>query len=125
MTSERSFIRIAPGTVLFGSGLFLQSDFNSVLFPKPSKDIPLGSFSEIVALGLKSQTATMCLASKWMGLLMSQSLQRVMLVQVHCCFTVPGSLIHGMKPLQNQVLTVHFQVPFLPPMMVCSQWLID
>lgn len=95
--------------MLFGSGLFLQSDFNSVLFSKPSKDIPLGAFSEIAAVGLKSRTATMRLASKRMGLRMSRSLQGVMLVQVHCCFTVPGSLIHGMKSLQNQVFTVHFQ----------------
>lgn len=125
VTSERSFIWIAPGTVLFGSGLFLQSDFNSVLFSKPSKDIPLGAFSEIAAVGLKSRTATVCLASKWMGLHMSRSLRCVMLVQVHWCFMAPGSLVHGMKSLQNEVFSVHFQGPLLPPMMVCSQWLVD
>lgn len=58
VTSERSFIRTASGTVLFGSGLFLRSDIHSALFSEPSKDIPLGAFSEITAVGLELQRAT-------------------------------------------------------------------
>lgn len=73
VTSERSFIRTASGTVLFGSGLFLRSDFHSVLFSEPSKDIPLGEFSEIAAVGLELQTATVWLTSKWMGLHVSKA----------------------------------------------------
>lgn len=111
--------------MLSGNGLFLLSDFNSVLFSKPSKDIHLGTFSEIAAVGLKSQAATMCLSIKWTGLRASPSWQCAVLVQVHCCFTVAGSLIHVMKSWQNQVFTVHFQRSLLPPIMLCSQWIID
>lgn len=43
-------------------------------FPEPSKDIPQGAFSEIAAVGLEPQTATMWLAFKWMVLHVSKSL---------------------------------------------------
>lgn len=60
-----------------------------------------------------------------MWLHMSRSLQCVMLVQMHCYFTVPHSLIHGIKSFLNQVFTVHFQWLLLPLMMLYSQCLID
>lgn len=54
--------------MLFGRGLFLHSDFNSVLLSNPSNDISLGVFLEIAAVGLKSRTTTIHLVSKQMRL---------------------------------------------------------